>query len=54
MKATSDVSGIGDFDARLLYIAHASQKLVVATGLEAFFNTASPVSFCIARVRFWP
>ena len=38
---TSEVSGIGDFDARLLYIAHASKKLVVVPGLEAFFDTAS-------------
>jgi hypothetical protein len=38
---TSEVSGIGDFDARLLYLAHTSRKLIVATGLEAFFDTAS-------------
>ncbi len=38
---TSEVSGIGDFDARMLYIAHASRKLIIATGLEAFFDTAS-------------
>jgi hypothetical protein len=25
----------------MLYIAHASQKLIIATGLEAFFDTAS-------------
>ena len=38
---TSEVSGIGDFDARVLYMAHTSKKLIVATGLEAFFDTAS-------------
>lgn len=38
---TSEVSGIGDFDARLLWIASASEKMVVATGVEAFFDTAS-------------
>jgi hypothetical protein len=38
---TSEVSGIGDFDARLLGIAYSSQKLILAPGLEAFFNTAS-------------
>ena len=38
---TSEVSGIGDFDARVLYLAHVSRKLIVATGLEAFFDTAS-------------
>ena len=38
---TSQVSGIGDFDARLLGTAYASKKLIVAAGLEAFFDTAS-------------
>jgi outer membrane protein assembly factor BamA len=38
---TSEVSGIGDFDARILYMAHTGKKLMVATGLEAFFDTAS-------------
>jgi hypothetical protein len=38
---TSEVSGIGDFDARLLAIAYTSKKLIVAAGLEAFFDTAS-------------
>ena len=38
---TSEVSGIGDLDARVLYLAYASSNLIVATGLEAFFDTAS-------------
>ena len=38
---TSEVSGIGDFDARLLAIAYASKRVVIAPGLEAFFDTAS-------------
>lgn len=38
---SSSVSGIGDFDARLLTIAYASSKFVLAPGLEAFFDTAS-------------
>jgi hypothetical protein len=38
---TTEVSGIGDFDARLLAIAYASKKFILAPGLEAFFNTAS-------------
>ncbi len=38
---SSDVSGIGDFDARILGIAYASSKFILAPGLEAFFNTAS-------------
>jgi hypothetical protein len=35
------VSGIGDFDGRLLWLAHVNNKWGVAPGLEAFFNTAS-------------
>ena len=38
---TSEVSGIGDLDARLLGIAYASKNLVIVPGLEAFFDTAS-------------
>ena len=38
---TSEVSGIGDIDARALYLAYTSAKLIIATGLEAFFDTAS-------------
>jgi hypothetical protein len=38
---TSEVSGIGDFSARLIGIAYASKRLVIAPGLEAFFDTAS-------------
>jgi len=35
------VSGIGDFDARVLYVAKANSKFAIAPGLEAFFDTAS-------------
>ncbi len=38
---TSQVSGIGDFDARILAIAYSSKKFILAPGLEAFFNSAS-------------
>ena len=38
----NSVSGIGDFDARLLWLAHATNKWAIAPGLEAFFNTSSP------------
>jgi hypothetical protein len=38
---TSEVSGIGDFDARVLGLAYTGKKLIVAAGLEAFFDTAS-------------
>jgi hypothetical protein len=34
-------SGIGDFDARILAVAHATSKFAIAPGLEGFFNTAS-------------
>jgi hypothetical protein len=37
----TDVSGIGDFDMRLLYLPHVGNKFILATGLEAFFDTAS-------------
>ena len=39
--ASNDVSGIGDFDARILAIAYASSSFILAPGLEAYFNTAS-------------
>jgi len=39
--ANTTVSGIGDFDARFLGIAHANKNWAVAPGLEAFFNTSS-------------
>jgi hypothetical protein len=38
---TSEVSGIGDFDARVLYLAYASKRVILVPGLEAFFDTAS-------------
>ena len=39
--ANTTVSGIGDFDARILAVAHATNKFAIAPGLEAFFNTAT-------------
>jgi hypothetical protein len=39
--ANTTVSGIGDFDARIIAVAHATSKFAIAPGLEAFFNTAS-------------
>jgi len=38
----TSVSGIGDMDARFLWLAHATGQWAVAPGLEAFFDTASP------------
>ena len=38
---TSEVSGIGDFDVRLLTLAYTSPNLIIAAGVEAFFDTAT-------------
>jgi len=38
---TMEVSGIGDMDARIMWIPYATSKWGVAPGFEAFFNTAS-------------
>jgi hypothetical protein len=40
-NTSTTYSGIGDFDARILYVAKANSKFAIAPGLEAFFNTAS-------------
>jgi hypothetical protein len=39
--ASSSVSGIGDIDARVLWLAHVNKNWGLAPGLEAYFNTAS-------------
>ena len=39
--ASNSVSGIGDFDVRILAIAYASKSFILAPGLEAYINTAS-------------
>lgn len=38
---SSSVSGIGDIDARVLWIATVNRRWGLVPGLEAFFNTAS-------------
>ena len=38
---TSDVSGIGDIDARLLWLAIANKTFVFVPGLEVIFDTAT-------------
>jgi len=38
---SNNVSGIGDFDARFLWLAHATNKFAFAPGLETFFDSAS-------------
>jgi len=40
-NTSTTYSGIGDFDARVLMVAHATSKFAIAPGLEAFFDTAS-------------
>ena len=37
----SNVSGIGDIDARVLWMAYGSKNVIVVPGLEATFNTSS-------------
>jgi hypothetical protein len=39
--ANTTAAGIGDFDARILMVAKANSKFVIAPGLEAFFDTSS-------------
>ncbi len=51
---TSEVSGIGDLDARLLGTVHASKELIVAAGLEAFFDTASNDALGEGTTRLGP
>ena len=38
---STTTSGIGDFDARFMAIAHVNKNWGIAPGVEAFFNTAS-------------
>jgi hypothetical protein len=40
-NGTSTVSGLGDVDARLLYLPVVRSNFALATGLEVAFNTAS-------------
>jgi len=39
--STSEASGIGDLDARVLWMAHASKGFIFVPGLEAFFDTGT-------------
>ena len=40
-SGTESVSGIGDLDARLLYLPYVKKKTILAVGLEGFFDTAT-------------
>lgn len=37
----SNISGIGDIDARILWLAYGSKSMIVVPGIEATFNTSS-------------
>ncbi|MDH3323802.1 MAG: hypothetical protein OEM04_12470 [Flavobacteriaceae bacterium] len=37
----SNISGIGDIDARILWMAYGNKNLLIVPGLEATFNTSS-------------
>ena len=37
----SSVSGIGDIDMRVLWLAYGNRKIIIVPGLEATFNTSS-------------
>ena len=39
--SNTNISGIGDLDLRWLYIPYVTNKVGIATGLEAFFPTAT-------------
>ena len=51
---TSEVSGIGDFDVRVLAIPYARPKFVFAGGLEAFVDTASNDALGAGRTSLGP
>jgi hypothetical protein len=48
------VSGIGDMDARFLWIPKVTKRLGLAVGLEAFFNTASSEYLGAGRTNLAP
>jgi hypothetical protein len=50
----SDVSGIGDFNARILWLAYTSSKFLLVPGLEAFFDTASNDALGAGTTRLAP
>jgi hypothetical protein len=51
---TSNRSGIGDINARLLWLAHMNKKFVLATGLEVFFDTATDESLGQGKTALGP
>jgi hypothetical protein len=51
---TFNRSGIGDINARLLWLAKMKKKYVLATGLEVFFDTASDESLGQGQTALGP
>ena len=51
---TSTVAGLGDMDARLLFLPLVRPKFAIATGLEGFFNTASQPELGSGRTALGP
>jgi hypothetical protein len=52
--ASFGVSGIGDFDARLLFLPYVSPGFILAAGLEAFFNTATNAALGSGKTSLGP
>ncbi len=51
---TSEVSGIGDLDARVLYMAYASRKFLLVVGAEGTFDTATNSALGSGKTLFAP
>jgi hypothetical protein len=51
---TFNRSGLGDINARLLWLAHMKKKFVLATGLEVFFDTATDESLGQGKTALGP
>ena len=51
---TYTVSGIGDMDARLLYLPYIGKKTILAVGLEGFFATATNDALGSGRTSLGP
>ena len=51
---SSSVSGIGDLDVRFLAVPYVNQKYAVATGVEAYFPTATNDALGTGRVAVVP
>jgi hypothetical protein len=50
----SSLSGIGDMDARLLYLPYIGKKTILALGLEGFFDTATNDALGSGKISLGP